>query len=55
MELEDLEKDYERVKAQLRVELYAPTQSKLERQIEQIGQQMDTTEQQLFGLNQQDD
>jgi len=55
VELEDLEKDYERVKAQLRVELDAPTQNKLERRIEQIGQDIDTTEQQLFQLNQKDE
>jgi hypothetical protein len=55
VELEDLEKDYESVKAQLRVELDAPTQNRLERQIEQIGQEMDTKEQQLFRLKQQDE
>ncbi|MBD2036588.1 CHAT domain-containing protein [Leptolyngbya sp. FACHB-321] len=55
VELEDLDQDYESVKAQLRVELDAPTQNKLERQIEQIGRQMDTKEQQLFRLKQQDE
>ncbi|MEP0873120.1 hypothetical protein NDA01_25485 [Trichocoleus desertorum AS-A10] len=36
-QLDDLEQDYEQVKEQLRVELDAPTQNRLERQIEQIG------------------
>jgi CHAT domain-containing protein len=55
VELEDLDKDYESVKAQLRVELDAPTQNRLERRVEQIGQEMDTKEQQLFRLKQQDE
>ncbi|MBD2073044.1 CHAT domain-containing protein [Phormidium sp. FACHB-592] len=55
VELEDLEQDYESVKAQLRVELDASTQNRLERQVEQIGQAMDTKEQQLFRLKQQDE
>jgi len=55
VELQDLEQDYESVKAQLRVELDGSTQNKLKRQIDQIGQQMDTTEQQLSRVKQQDE
>lgn len=54
-ELADLDKDYETVKAQLRVELDGSTQNKLKLQIEQIGQQMDTKEQQLTRLELQDE
>ncbi|MEP0873121.1 CHAT domain-containing protein [Trichocoleus desertorum AS-A10] len=54
-ELEDLEQDYEAVQAQLRVELDGSTQNRLKRQIEQIGQRMNTKEQQLSQLNSQDE
>jgi CHAT domain-containing protein len=54
-ELQDLEQDYKSTQDQLRVELDRPTQNRLERQMEQLGQQMDTKEQQLWRLKQQDD
>lgn len=54
-ELNDLERDYKSVKKQLWVELDAPTQNRLERRIEQIGEDMDLKEQQLARLKQQDD
>jgi hypothetical protein len=54
-ELDDLERDYEKVKAQLRNEQDGPTQNKLERQLEQIGQEMAQREQQLHKLKQGDD
>jgi hypothetical protein len=38
--LDDLEQDYKAVTEKLRVELDAPTQNRLERQIEQLGQEM---------------
>jgi hypothetical protein len=53
-ELEDLEQDYDRVKSQLRTELDGGTQNKLERQLEQIGQEMAKREQQLDQLKQGD-
>ncbi|MBD2036589.1 hypothetical protein H6F76_16375 [Leptolyngbya sp. FACHB-321] len=46
-ELDDLEQDYTKVKEQLRVEQDGPTQNKLERQIEQIGRQMDECQQKI--------
>lgn len=55
IDLNDLERDYESVKKQLWVELDAPTQNRLERRIEQIGEQMDLKEQQLARLKQQDE
>lgn len=54
-ELDDLEQDYQKVTAQLKVELTGPTQNKLERQLEQIAQQMEAKEQQLARLQQQDE
>jgi hypothetical protein len=54
-ELDDLERDYEKVKSQLRTEQDGPTQNKLERQLEQIGQEMAQREQQLDKLKQGDD
>jgi hypothetical protein len=54
-ELDDLDQDYESVKAQLRVEQDGPTQNKLQRQIEQIGLDMDQQEQRLFRLKRGDD
>lgn len=54
-ELDDLDQDYESVKAQLRVEQDGPTQNKLQRQIEQIGLDMDQREQRLFRLKRGDD
>ncbi len=49
-ELSDLDQDYQSVQAQLRTEQDAPTRNKLERQLQQIGQQMDTKEQQISQL-----
>jgi CHAT domain-containing protein len=54
-ELENLEQDYETVQAQLQVEQDGTTQNKLMRQINQIGQQMDIKEQELFKLHRQDE
>jgi hypothetical protein len=51
-ELDDLERDYETVQAQLRNELDGATQNKLKRQLEQIGQEIDQHEQQLHQLKQ---
>ncbi|MBE9130032.1 MULTISPECIES: hypothetical protein [unclassified Coleofasciculus] len=45
--LNDLERDYDKVKSQLRTELDGSTQNKLERQLEQIGQEMDKCENQI--------
>jgi hypothetical protein len=45
--LNDLEQDYKKVKSQLRTEQDGPTQNKLERQLEQIGQEMDKCENQI--------
>ena len=45
--LEDLKQDYESVEVQLRTEQDGPTINKLERQIEQIGRQMDKLQQQI--------
>jgi hypothetical protein len=45
--LNDLERDYEKVKSQLRNEQDGPTQNKLERQLEQIGQEMEAREKQI--------
>jgi len=42
--LNDLEQDYNKVKSRLRTELDGSTQNKLERQLEQIGQEMDKCE-----------
>ena len=42
--LNDLERDYEKVKTQLRIEQDGPTQNKLERQLEQIGWEMNECE-----------
>jgi hypothetical protein len=53
-ELDDLEQDYDKVKSQLRTELDGSTQNKLERQLEQIGQEMAQREQQLDKLKQGD-
>ncbi|MBD2073045.1 hypothetical protein H6F86_03910 [Phormidium sp. FACHB-592] len=46
-QLDDLERDYTKVKEQQRVEQDGPTQNKLERQIEQIGRQMDGWQQKI--------
>jgi hypothetical protein len=43
----DLKQDYEKVKSQLRNEQDGPTQNKLERQIEQIGRDMDACDNQI--------
>ncbi|MBE9130031.1 CHAT domain-containing protein, partial [Coleofasciculus sp. LEGE 07081] len=51
-ELDDLEQDYDKIKSQLRTELDGATQNKLERQLEQIGQDMAQREQQLDRLKQ---
>lgn len=53
-ELEDLEQDYDTVKSRLRTELDGGTQNRLERQLEQIGQEMAKREQQLDQLKQGD-
>jgi hypothetical protein len=54
-ELDDLERDYKTVQAQLRNELDGTTQNKLERQLEKIGQEMAKRQQQLDKLKQGDD
>lgn len=46
-QLEDLEKDYKSVQDQLRVELDRPTQNRLERNLEQIGQRMNEWQQKI--------
>ena len=51
-ELDDLDQDYEAVKAQLRVEQNPRTQNKLKRQLEQIGAEMDEREQRMCRLRQ---
>lgn len=52
-ELNDLEQDYKKVREQLRVERDGPTQNKLERQIKQIGQQMDKCQQKIDQLQEE--
>jgi hypothetical protein len=52
IELDDLERNYETVKSQLRTELDGATQNKLKLQLEVIGQEMAQCEQQLDKLNQ---
>ncbi len=54
-ELDDLERDYEKVKSQLRTEQNGSTQNKLERQLEQIGREMAQRDQHLDKLKQGDD
>jgi hypothetical protein len=51
--LNDLERDYEKVKSQLRNEQDGPTQNKLERQLEQIGQEMEAYEKQIQARKQE--
>ncbi len=46
-QLDDLERDYKKVTEQLRVEQDGPTQNKLERRLEQIGQQMNERQQKM--------
>ncbi|MEQ8972535.1 MAG: hypothetical protein RIE73_19340 [Coleofasciculus sp. C1-SOL-03] len=45
--MNDLEQDYNKVKSQLRTELDGSTQNKLERQLEQIGQEINKCENQI--------
>ncbi len=52
-QLDDLDQDYKKVKEQKRVEQDGPTQNKLERQIKQIGQQMDEWQQKIDQLQEE--
>ncbi len=52
--LDDLEQDYESVRIQLRSEQDGPTRNKLDRQLEQIGTEMDQCEQKINRLERGD-